>query len=143
MALPTTSIAFSDLRTIIGPNDTNPFSLGQCRPSYAPSYGSGIPGVTDNNISMSEFKGKSKLNMGFTFRAFKGPSYTFSAGAGGGVAATSSMYAIPGSGGAGGILVNGAGPTGGTGQSYTGTGYPKSYGGYGGCLLYTSPSPRD
>jgi len=132
MALPTTPLSFSDLRRVIGPNDTSSISLGQCRPGYPPGHGKGIIGVTDTNIAMSQFQGKSKLNNGFTFRAFKGPSYTFSAGAGGGFPSTSYNYRSPGSGGAGGIMVNGTAPTTFGSQSYTGAGYPKSYGGYNG-----------
>ena len=73
MALPNGPIAFSDLRRVIGPNDANSVSLSQYRPSFAPAYGSGIPGVTDVNISMSQFAGKSKLlRSGFTYRVFIG-----------------------------------------------------------------------
>ena len=73
MALPNGPIAFSDLRRVIGPNDANSVSLSQYRPSFAPAYGNGIPGVTDVNISMSQFAGKSKLlKSGFTYRVFTG-----------------------------------------------------------------------
>ena len=73
MALPNGPIAFSDLRRVIGPNDSSSVSLSQYRPSFAPAYGNGIPGVTDTNISMSQFAGKSKvLKSGFTYRVFIG-----------------------------------------------------------------------
>ena len=73
MTLPNGPIAFSNLRSIIGPNDSNTVSLSQYRPSFAPAYGSGIPGVTDTNISMSQFTGKSKiLKSGFIYRIFTG-----------------------------------------------------------------------
>ena len=136
MVLPTDQISFSDLRRIIGPNDSNLISLGQCRPSFPPAYGNGIIGVTDTNIAMSQFRGKPKYPKGFVFKTFKGSSYTFTAGAGGGPYSNSgnSLNANPGSGGAGGILVNGAGPS---GETTAGTGghtpnNPRSYGGYGG-----------
>ena len=121
MVLPTDQISFSDLRRIIGPNDSNLISLGQCRPSFPPAYGNGIIGVTDTNIAMSQFRGKPKYPKGFVFKTFKGSSYTFTAGAGGGPYSNSgnSLNANPGSGGAGGILVNGAGPS---GETTAGTG---------------------
>ena len=73
MALPTAPIAFSDLRRVIGPNDANSISLGQCRPNYVPAYGNGVPGVTDTGIAMSQFQGKSRiLKSGFTYRVYRG-----------------------------------------------------------------------
>lgn len=73
MTLPNGPISFSDLRSIIGPNDSNSVSLSQYRPSFAPAYGAGVPGVIDTNISMTQFKGKSKiLKSGFIYRVFTG-----------------------------------------------------------------------
>jgi len=130
--LPTGQISFSDLRRVIGPNGTAAISLGQCRPSYPPAYGKGIIGVTDTDIKMSQFRGKSKLNKGFTFRAFKGSEYTFKAGSGGAAGATNSHSGATlygGGGGGGGILVNGAG--GGAGSRFNG-GAGEGYGAGGG-----------
>jgi len=73
MTLPNGPIAFSNLRNVIGPNDSNSVSLSQYRPSFAPAYGNGVPGVTDTNISMSQFTGKTKiLRSGFIYRVFTG-----------------------------------------------------------------------
>lgn len=126
MALPTTSIAFSDLRRVIGPNNAASISLGQCRPGYPPAHGNGIIGVTDTNIAMSQFRGKSKLNNGLTFRAFQGSAYTFTAGAGG-----AAGFGTGGGGGGGGILVNNGGG-GGAGTSNASAGGGGGGGGYGG-----------
>lgn len=111
MVLPTEQISFSDLRRVIGPNDANSISLGHYRPNNPLAYGNGIVGVTNTDIKLSQFRGKTKLAKGFTFRAFQGSAYTFSAGAGG--ACTNSTY-LGGGGGGGGILVNGGGGGGGT-----------------------------
>jgi hypothetical protein len=132
MALPNAPLSFSDLRRVLGPNDENSFSLGQCRPNYAPAYGDGVPGVTDNGITLSQFQGKSKLNKGFTFRAFQGSAYTFTVGAGGAAGARNGGYNSAGGGGAG-ILVNGGGGGGGTGGGiYYNSGTNYSMGGNGG-----------
>ena len=152
MALPITPLSFSDLRRVIGPNNAASISLGQCRPSFPPAYGKGVPGVSNTNIAISQFRGKTKLNTGFTFRAFKKPAYTFSAGSGGSVGDSfmSGYYnentgtytefnTVGGGGGAGGILVN-VMPSpypsnsiiGGTG----GFGYGAGGGGSGGTLTY-------
>ena len=147
MVLPTNQISFSDLRRVIGPNNANSISLGQCRPSFPPAYGNGIVGVSDTNIAMSQFQGKSKMNKGFTFRAFKGSSYTFTAGTGGSVGSPISVYDVVSAGaggGGGGILVNGGGGGGGTGgfpplagRSGTGgTGYGAGGGGATSALSY-------
>jgi hypothetical protein len=121
--LPTGQISFFDLRKTIGPNDTNSISLGQCRPSFPPAHGKGIIGVTDTNIAMSQFRGKSKLSKGFTFRAFQGALYTFSGGSGGAKGWATNGYRSCGGGG-GGILVNGSGPRAGsgTGNAFVGGG---------------------
>ena len=118
MVLPTNQISFLDLRRVIGPNNTAPISLGQCRPSFPPAYGNGLTGVTDTDIKMSQFQGKSKLyKSGLSFRAFKDSAYTFTLGTGG-AGGTASPYYYPygfdiyshgGGGGGGGILVNGGG----------------------------------
>jgi hypothetical protein len=149
MTLPTGQISFSDLRKTIGPNDANSISLGQCRPSYPPAYGNGITGVSDTNIAMSQFQGKSKLKSGFTYRIFKGSEYTFTAGSGGGgggeeygnsfdyEAGVFNPYIIyNGGGGGGGILVNGGGAAGGNGERGGGGGIGYGAGGGGGGIDY-------
>ena len=128
MTLPSSFISFSDLRRVIGPNDSNSVSLSQYRPSYAPAYGSGIPGVTDVNISMSQFAGKSKsLKPGFTYRVFRGPTLTFSAASAGTGNAGNSYF--NGGGGAGGVAVAGYTVSSGAGGGGSANG---GYGGNGG-----------
>jgi len=128
MALPNGPIEFSDLRRVLGPNDSNPVSLSQYRPSYAPAYGSGIPGVTDVNISMSQFAGKSKgLKPGFTYRVFLTPTISFSAASGGRGIPGNSYY--NGGGGAGGVSVAGYTVS---SAATNGGGANGGYGGYGG-----------
>lgn len=111
MTLPSGTIRLSDIRSIVGPNDSNIVSLGQYRPSYPPYYGIGISGTISNTyIAMSQFQGQSKgLLPGFTFRIFQSATYSLTGG-GGGAGGSWANY-FPGGGGAGGILVNGGGPT--------------------------------
>jgi len=148
MTLPSGAIKFSDLRTILGPNDSNSVSLSQYRPDYSPFYGTVVPNVTDTNISMSQFKGNQKvLKPGFTFRIFQASVYSFTAG-GAGAGGTQYNY-FPGGGGAGGVLVNGGGPsnaaTGGGGANggsggFAGSGYGAGGGG-GGYWFAVGPQP--
>lgn len=149
MVLPTNQISFSDLRRVIGPNNTAAISLGQCRPSFQPAYGNGLTGVTDTNIAMSQFRGKSKIfKSGLSFRAFKDSAYTFTlgtGGAGGTASPYSSPYSFPlyghgGGGGGAGILVNGGGAAGGGGRraNLNGGAGGTGYGAGGGTSAHTN-----
>ncbi len=108
MSLPSSgSIKFSDLRNTLGPGNVSvpiKFSDYKQNPTTDPYYTKGIPGITDTNLSISQFYSKKNaLKSGFTYKVFRGTTYTFTAGSAGRGGAYSSYR---GGGGAGGVLVS-------------------------------------
>ncbi len=108
MSLPSSgSIKFSDLRNTLGPGNISvpiKFSDYKQNPTTAPYYTKGIPGITDTNLSISQFYGKKNaLKSGFTYKVFRGLNYLFTVGLGG---AGGSYSQFRGGGGAGGISIS-------------------------------------
>lgn len=104
--LPSGAIAFSNLRSTLGPNDLASVSLSQYKPSASGHYSLGISGVTESNLALSAFRGKQKvMTTGWKYHTFAVAStYTFSAGAAG-MAGALTAAAQRGGGGAGGVVV--------------------------------------
>ena len=75
MTLPSSgAIKMSELRTILGPNDSNPISMSQYKTT---GYGKGISGITDTNLSLSQFRGKSKPVTEETYNTPRWSSLTY------------------------------------------------------------------
>lgn len=74
MSLPNSGpIKMSDLINILGPGGIVQTSMSQYAKNSSTYYSKGILGITDTDISLSQFYGKKKLlKPGFTYRIFNG-----------------------------------------------------------------------
>jgi len=94
-------ISFADIQAVMG--GTGPVSIQDYTQSASTRYAKGVPGISDSNVGIADFQGKSKALLdGLQYRIFR-KRYTFSAATSSGAAGSGSYS---GGGGGGGVTVN-------------------------------------